>query len=62
MKRMAIRIGFMSLGMFLNASVALAAESSTVPKIDTGDTAFILVSAALVLLMTPALALFYGGM
>ena len=62
MKRMAIRIGFMSLGIFLNASVALAAESSTVPKIDTGDTAFILVSAALVLLMTPALALFYGGM
>ncbi len=31
-------------------------------KIDTGDTAWVLVSAALVLLMTPALALFYGGM
>lgn len=31
-------------------------------KIDTGDTAFILISAALVLLMTPGLALFYGGM
>jgi len=30
--------------------------------IDTGDTAWILVSAALVLLMTPGLALFYGGM
>jgi Amt family ammonium transporter len=30
--------------------------------INTGDTAFILVSAALVLLMTPGLALFYGGM
>jgi len=30
--------------------------------IDSGDTAFILVSAALVLLMTPALALFYAGM
>jgi ammonium transporter, Amt family len=29
---------------------------------DTGDTAWILVSAALVLLMTPGLALFYGGM
>ena len=29
---------------------------------NTGDTAFILVSAALVLLMTPGLALFYGGM
>ncbi len=30
--------------------------------ISAGDTAFILVSAALVLLMTPALGLFYGGM
>jgi Amt family ammonium transporter len=29
---------------------------------DTGDTAFVLVSAALVLFMTPGLALFYGGM
>ncbi len=31
-------------------------------QISAGDTAFILVSAALVLLMTPALGLFYGGM
>ncbi len=30
--------------------------------IDPGDTAWLLVSTALVLLMTPALALFYGGM
>ena len=29
---------------------------------NTGDTAFILVSSALVMLMTPGLALFYGGM
>lgn len=29
---------------------------------DTGDTAWLLVSAALVLFMTPGLALFYGGM
>jgi ammonium transporter, Amt family len=29
---------------------------------NTGDTAFLLVSAALVMLMTPGLALFYGGM
>jgi Amt family ammonium transporter len=33
-----------------------------VKAIDAGDTAWLLVSAALVLLMTPALALFYGGM
>lgn len=30
--------------------------------IDTGDTTFVLLSAALVMLMTPGLALFYGGM
>ncbi len=30
--------------------------------INTGDTAFVLMSAALVLFMTPGLALFYGGM
>jgi len=29
---------------------------------NTGDTAFVIVSAALVMLMTPALGLFYGGM
>ena len=30
--------------------------------IDSGDTAWILVSSALVLLMTPGLAFFYGGL
>ncbi len=42
------------------ASLALADEA---PKIDTGDTAWMLTSTALVLLMTaPGLALFYGGL
>ena len=31
-------------------------------ELDSGDTAWLLTSAALVLLMTPGLALFYGGM
>ena len=31
-------------------------------SINTGDTAWVLISSALVLLMTPGLALFYGGM
>ena len=31
-------------------------------KIDTGDTAWVLMSIALVMLMTPGLALFYGGL
>ena len=30
--------------------------------IDSGDTAWIVMSSALVLLMTPGLALFYGGL
>lgn len=38
---------------------ALGADT---PTLDTGDTAFMIISTALVLLMTPALALFYGGM
>jgi Amt family ammonium transporter len=37
-------------------------ESPTDPAIDTGDTAWLLTSAALVLIMTPGLAFFYGGM
>jgi Amt family ammonium transporter len=42
------------------ASAALAEEA---PKIDTGDTAWMLTSSALVLMMTaPGLALFYGGL
>ncbi len=31
-------------------------------SINSGDTAWLLVSSALVMLMTPGLALFYGGM
>ena len=32
------------------------------PEINTGDTAWVLICAALVMLMTPGLALFYGGL
>ncbi|MEX0829380.1 MAG: ammonium transporter [Nitrospirales bacterium] len=43
-------------------SMALAEEGST-PRIDSGDTAWILMSSALVLcMMLPGLALFYGGL
>ncbi len=45
--------------------VGTSAESvtSAAPKIDTGDTAWMIVATALVMLMTfPGLALFYGGM
>ncbi|MEJ2685080.1 MAG: ammonium transporter [Candidatus Sulfobium sp.] len=40
----------------------LTAYAQGTGKIDSGDTAFVLISAALVLLMTPGLAMFYGGM
>src|SRR5499426_3214269 len=44
-------------------AVPAAAPAPAPPKLDTGDTAWVLTSSALVLLMTaPGLALFYGGM
>jgi Amt family ammonium transporter len=36
--------------------------AADMPGVDSGDTAWMLVSAALVLLMTPGLAFFYGGL
>lgn len=47
--------------LLLLGGTALADEAG-VSSIDTGDTAWILASSALVLLMTPGLAMFYGGM
>jgi len=44
------------------AAEQAAAAEPALPKIDTGDTAWVLISTALVMLMTPGLALFYGGM
>jgi ammonium transporter, Amt family len=41
---------------------ALAFAQDAAPKIDSGDTALVLVSAGLVMLMTPGLAFFYGGL
>ena len=45
------------------AAQAAAAPAAAAPKIDSGDTAWMITSSALVLMMTiPGLALFYGGM
>jgi ammonium transporter, Amt family len=44
------------------APATTPAAETPVPKVDTGDTAWMLASAALVMLMTPGLGLFYGGM
>jgi len=61
MMRMPARaLATMAIGL-LAAAPALAADDG--PKIDTGDTAWMLAATALVLLMTvPGLALFYAGM
>ncbi|GAB4486106.1 MAG: ammonium transporter [Thermodesulfovibrionales bacterium] len=44
-------------------AVAAPAPEAAAPKIDTGDTAWMIVATAMVMLMTiPGLALFYGGL
>jgi Amt family ammonium transporter len=50
-------------GLALAAGLAGTALAAEEPKLDKGDTAWMLTSTALVLMMTiPGLALFYGGM
>ena len=43
-------------------SSTVYAQGGDPPRVDAADTAFVLLSTALVMLMTPGLALFYGGM
>lgn len=51
--------GFLFFTMF--PAIARAADGAALP-VNAGDTAWVLVSAALVFLMTPGLAFFYGGL
>src|SRR4029453_15735206 len=62
MRRRAIRglVGGLLLAVAL-PSLALAADG-TAPPIDSGDTAWMLIATALVMIMLPGLALFYGGL
>ena len=78
MKRLAFAFGYLFFALVLCVAVvgalspplllaqagetAAAPAASAPPKIDTGDTTWVLASTALVMLMTPGLALFYGGM
>ncbi len=48
-----------SISLLILTELAGAAEEL---KIDTGDTAWVMISTALVMLMIPAVGLFYGGM
>jgi ammonium transporter, Amt family len=45
-----------------STSAAAQPLIQTGSQVDTGDTAWMLISIALVMLMTPGLAFFYGGM
>ena len=64
--RCSLALGILCLallcGLPMLAGAQATAVSPTVPKVEPGDTAWMLVSTAFVMLMTPGLALFYGGM
>jgi Amt family ammonium transporter len=61
MKR--LRVLVTVLGLLVLSSLPAFAQADAQPTIDTGDTAWMLTSAALVLFMTiPGLFLFYGGL
>ncbi len=50
------------LGVMALVVPAWAQDVAAAPVADTGDTAWVLISSALVMIMTPGLAFFYGGM
>lgn len=60
MRPLFIAVGWAVLFILLIPEAALAAAEPA--ALDTGNTAFILICSALVMLMTPGLAMFYGGM
>jgi Amt family ammonium transporter len=66
MRKVSLAVGMMLL--LAISAVASAQDAASAPvatpalKVDTGDTSWLLVSTGLVMLMTPALAFFYGGL
>ncbi|MCL6594331.1 MAG: ammonia channel protein, partial [Alicyclobacillus sp.] len=50
------------MGLGLCVPCVAYADTNGVPTLSKGDTAWVLASAALVLLMTPGVAFFYGGL
>ena len=54
---------FAAFGILFTNAVALAQDTAApAPTLNTGDAAWVLASTALVMIMTPGLALFYSGM
>ena len=60
--RLACSTLLMTIAVPARALAQEIAADPPLPAIDSGDTAWMLVATALVLLMTPALAFFYGGL
>mgnify|MGYP001231810348 CR=1 FL=1 len=55
--------GYLGLALTMAVAATSGALAAETPKLDTGDTAWMLTSTALVLMMTiPGVAMFYGGM
>ena len=57
-----VMLGGLCLWAMTAAALAQDGSSAAVPEIDSGATAWMLTSTALVLLMVPGLAMFYGGL
>lgn len=62
MPRPAVALIALFTSVLLTGSAFAAEEAVAPPQIDTGTTAWMLTATALVLLMVPGLALFYGGL
>jgi len=59
---MLVLVPIVAQAQVASPSATAAPSGVQAAKIDTGDTAWMLISTALVMLMTPGLAMFYGGM
>jgi Amt family ammonium transporter len=63
-----VKVGWLTAGVILAVSVCAASPAfaqsgaATTGRVEPGDTAWLLTSAALVMLMTPGLAFFYCGL
>ena len=54
--------GGLAAGTLLAGLPAVALAADEAPVVDSGDTAWLLIATALVMVMLPGLALFYGGL
>ena len=59
---MLVLVPLAAMAQDISPTATVTPVGTAIAKIDSGDTAWVLMSTALVMLMTPGLALFYGGM